>query len=204
LFQRIITNPFYLYFHYNTNHLPRQLAGLAAGPAATFCRTRAKASRQEFGSLRLQQLFTPAATAKLAAAGPTSGVLLIKNMTVFLTFCSLHIFGISAWMVYRSWHQVCQATLPNFLADFCDKFLPQLPVVPRRARCVDWLNPQFRNKKWQTSGRLRVCGFGTFVPGAGRPACGDLPHPLRQNVAGSLGVCELATTRLKYTLVHMV
>ena len=154
--------------------------------------------------MRLQQLFTPAATAKLAAAGPTSGVLLIKNMTVFLTFCSLHIFGISAWMVYRSWHQVCQATLPNFLADFCDKFLPQLPVVPRRARCVDWLNPQFRNKKWQTSGGLRVCGFGTFVPGAGRPACGDLPHPLRQNVAGSLGVCELATTRLKYTLVHMV
>ena len=154
--------------------------------------------------MRLQQLFTPAAIAKLAAAGPTSGVLLIKNMTVFLTFCSLHFIGISAWKVYRSWRQVCQAMLPNFLAVFCEKNLILIPVVPRRARCVDWLNPKLRNKKWQISGRLRVCGFGTFVPGAGRPDCGDLPHPLRQNVAGSLGVCELATTRLKYTLVHMV
>ena len=107
--------------------------------------------------MQLQQLTIPAASAKLAAAGPTSVVLLVKNMTVFLTFCSLHFISISARLVYRSWHPVCQATLPNFLAVFCEKNLALIPVVPRRARCVDCINPKLRDKKWQTSGRLRIC-----------------------------------------------
>jgi len=131
-------------------------------------------------------------------------VLLVKNMTVFLTFCSLHFISISARLVYRSRRQVCQAVLPNFLAVFCEKNLILIPVVPRRARCVDWLNPKLRDKKWQISGRLRVCGFWNSGSRRRAPGCDNLPHPLRQNVAGSLGVCELATTRLKYTLVHMV
>ncbi len=143
--------------------------------------------------MRLQQLFTPAATAKLAAAGLTSGVLLVKNMTVFLTFCSLHFISISARLVYRSRRQVCQAVLPNFLADFCGKILSLIPVVPRRARCVDCINPKLRNKKWQISGRLRVYGFGTFVPEQRAPGLRRFVAPLRRNVAGSLGVCESAT-----------
>jgi len=142
------------------------------------------------GVCELQQLFTPAATAKLAAAGLTSGVLLVKNMTVFLTFCSLHFIGISAWLVYRSWHQVCQATLPNFLADFCGKILSLIPVVPRRARCVDCINPQLRNKKWQTSGRLRVCGFGIFyqAPGARTAAICRTPAAKCRREFGSLRI----------------
>jgi len=119
-----------------------------------------KSDGKSLGVCELQQLFTPAATAKPAAAGLTSKVLLVKNMTVFLTFCSLHIFGISARLVYRSWHQVCQATLPNFLAVFCDKFLPQLPVVPRRARCVDCTNAQFEIRNGRLLGD---CEFADLV-----------------------------------------
>jgi hypothetical protein len=109
--------------------------------------------------LRLQQLTIPAASAKPAAAGPTSGVLLVKNMTVFLTFCSLHISGISAWLVYRSWHPVCQATLPNFLAVFCDKFLPQLPGFAGRARCVDCINPHFEIRNGRLLGDCEFAGL---------------------------------------------
>ena len=174
------------------NNKSQQLAGRARCPECDKLSQAQKQTDRSLGVCELQQLFTPAATAKLAAAGPTLVVLLVKNMTVFLTFCSLHFISISARLVYRSRNQVCQATLPNFLADFCDKFLAQLPVVPRRARCVDCVIP-VRNKKWQTSGRLRVCGFSTFVPEQRAPGLRRFVTPLRRNVAGSLGVCESAT-----------
>ena len=136
-----------------------------------FVAPRRKPIDRSLGVCELQQLTIPAASAKPAAAGPTSGVLLVKNMTVFLTFCSLHIFGISTWMVYSSRHQVCQATLPNFLAVFCDKFLAQLPVVPRRARCVNCINPSSKLEMadfWEIAS-LRIWYVRTGAAGA-RPS----------------------------------
>jgi len=168
------SNPFSFYLQlYHESKLmsnSRARSGPGRDKLSHLCKSQ-MARVWEFAAAGAAAGFTPAASSGPAAGAAVLRVQLIKNMTVFLTFCSLHIFGISTWMVYSSRHQVCQATLPNFLAVFCDKFLAQLPVVPRRARCVNCINPSSKLEMadfWEIAS-LRIWYVRTGAAGA-RPS----------------------------------